>query len=133
MKIYIQKLNLYHSLIFFLLANIFAVIINQDKDLTVSTILCLLLILTLGISHGSLDHIKGKKLFRILKVKNINLFYFSYICIGLLTIIVWLKFPTITLIFFLLVASYHFGKEDTDFLINNNKPLNQLFYLTLLA
>ena len=128
MKIYIQKLNLYHSLIFFLLANIFAVIINQDKDLTVSTILCLLLILTLGISHGSLDHIKGKKLFRILKVKNINLFYFSYICIGLLTIIVWLKFPTITLIFFLLVASYHFGKEDTDFLINNNKPLNQLFY-----
>ena len=37
-------------------------------------------------------------------------------------------FPSATLILFLLVASYHFGKEDTDFLVNNNLRLNQLFY-----
>ena len=62
MKNYIKKLNLYHSLVFFLLANIISLIIDQNKDLIISPIICLLLILTIGISHGSLDHIKGKKL-----------------------------------------------------------------------
>ena len=34
------------------------------------------------------------------------------------------------LIAFLIVASFHFGKEDTQFLIDNNSYLNQfLFFL----
>jgi beta-carotene 15,15'-dioxygenase len=128
MKNYIKKLNLYHSLIFFLLANFFSIIIDQSKNFTISPIICLLLILTIGISHGSLDHMKGKKLLDTLKIDNIYLFYFVYIFIGFSVIIIWLILPTITLIFFLLVASYHFGKEDTDFLINDNLSLNQIFY-----
>ena len=128
MKKYIQKLNLHHSLIFFLLANIFSILIEQTKNFSISPIICLLLILTIGISHGSLDHVKGKKLFNILKINNIYFFYFSYIFVGLSTILLWLIFPATTLVFFLLVASYHFGKEDTDFLTNKNSSLNQVFY-----
>tara|TARA_B110001450_G_C17577253_1_gene463378 strand:+ start:107 stop:1042 length:936 start_codon:yes stop_codon:yes gene_type:complete len=128
MKNYIQKLNLYHSLVFFLIVNVFAIIIDQNKDLLISPIICLFLILTIGISHGSLDNFKGKKLLDILKIKNIFFFYIFYIFIGFFVIIIWLTFPATTLVFFLLVASYHFGKEDTDFLINNNFSLNQIFY-----
>ena len=82
MKNYIQKLNLYHSLVFFFLANFFSLIIDQKKDLIISPIICFLLILTIGISHGSLDHIKGRKLLNILEIDNIYFFYFSYIFLG---------------------------------------------------
>ena len=128
MKHYIQKLNLYHSLIFFLIANVFSLIIDQNTNLIISPLICLLLILTVGISHGSLDHNKGKKLLNTLKIANMYSFYLLYIFIGVLIIILWLMMPSATLILFLIVASYHFGKEDTDFLIDNNLSLNQLFY-----
>jgi len=128
MKNYIQKLNLYHSLIFFLIANTFSLIIDQNKNLIISPLICLLLILTIGISHGSLDHKKGKKLLNTLKISNMYFFYLLYIVTGVLVIILWLILPSITLILFLIIASYHFGKEDTDFLTNNNLNLNQLFY-----
>ena len=128
MKNYIKKINLYHSLVFFLLANIFALIIDQKKDLEISPIICFLLIVTIGVSHGSLDHIKGRKLLNILKIDNIYFFYSSYIFFGLTIIILWLLFPATTLIFFLIVASYHFGKEDTNFLINNYLPYSLIFY-----
>ena len=36
--------------------------------------------------------------------------------------------PTFRLIIFLIVASYHFGKEDTQFLINENSYFNQLLF-----
>ena len=74
MKKNIQRLNLYHSLVFFLIVNIFTVIIDQNKNLIISPVICLLLILTIGISHGSLDNIKGRKLLNILKIDNIYFF-----------------------------------------------------------
>jgi Brp/Blh family beta-carotene 15,15'-monooxygenase len=128
MKKNIQRLNLYHSLVFFLIVNIFTVIIDQNKNLIISPIICLLLILTIGISHGSLDNIKGRKLLNILKIDNIYFFYSSYILIGLSILVIWLLLPTTTLLVFLLVASYHFGKEDTEFLANNKLTSNQIFY-----
>ena len=128
MKNYIQKLNLYHSLIVFLIANAFSLIIDQNRNLIISPLICLLLILTIGISHGSLDHSKGKKLLNTLKITNMYFFYLLYILIVTLIIILWIMLPTTTLILFLIVASYHFGKEDTDFLTDNNLSLNQLFY-----
>ena len=128
MKNYIQKLNLYHSLVFFFLVNIFSLIIDQNKDFIISPLVCFLLILTIGISHGSLDHIKGRKLLDILKIDNIYFFYISYIFFCFFIIIFWLMFPATTLFFFLVVASYHFGKEDTSFLINSDFSYGQIFY-----
>jgi len=128
MKKYIQKINLYHSLFFFLIANTFSLIVDQNENLNISPAICLFLILTIGISHGSLDHIKGQKLLNLLKINNMYLFFFSYILIGLTVIILWLIFPVTSLIIFLLVASYHFGKEDTEFTINESLKSNQLLY-----
>jgi len=128
MKNYIQKINLYHSLVFFLLANIFSLILDQSKNLINSPVICLFLILTIGISHGSLDYIKGKKLLNIFKINNFYLFFLVYTLLSLIIIILWLIFPATSLIIFLLVASYHFGKEDTEFLTNKNLISNQLLY-----
>ena len=128
MKSHIQKLNLYHSLIFFLIINIFSLIIDQSNNEIISPLICFLLILTIGISHGSLDHSKGKKLLNILNISNMFYFYLLYVLIGVSVIILWLLLPSATLVLFLIIASYHFGKEDTDFLKDNNIKLNQLFY-----
>ena len=124
----IKKINLTHSFIFFLLSNIFSVIIFKFNNFDISPLICLLFILTIGVSHGSLDHVKGKKLFNILNISKISIFYFSYILIAILVIIIWIIIPFISLMCFLLVASYHFGKEDTQFLMNENSYFNQLLF-----
>jgi len=81
----------------------------------------LILILSLGISHGSLDHLKGKKLFKIFKIKNQIFFYFSYIILALAIVGLWLFFPSLTLLSFLIVASFHFGKEDSSYVLWDKK------------
>ena len=124
----IKKINLTHSFIFFLFSNIFSIIIFKLNNFNISPLICLLLILTIGVSHGSLDHVKGKRLFNILNINKISIFYFSYILIAILVIIIWIIIPFISLMIFLLVASYHFGKEDTQFLINENSYFNQLLF-----
>ena len=125
-----KKINLNHSFIFFLFCNIFSLIAFKINNFTLPPLICLFLILSIGISHGSLDNIKGRKLFQILKINNFSIFYFSYILISLIVIILWVFAPYISLIVFLIVASYHFGKEDSQFLIIENSYYNQfLFFL----
>ena len=125
-----KKINFNHSFIFFLLCNIFSLIAFEINTFTISPFICLLLILSIGISHGSLDNFKGRKLFQILKIDNFSIFYFGYILIALIVIFLWILIPYVSLIIFLMVASYHFGKEDTQFLIIENSYYNQfLFFL----
>ena len=124
----IKKLNLNHSFIFFFIVNIFCILIFKYSNLNVSTILCLLLILIIGVSHGSLDHIKGQKLLELFNLKSIFIFYTTYILISGVVIATWMLLPSVTLIIFLIIASYHFGKEDTQFLINNRSYFTQMLY-----
>ena len=112
----VAKLSSKHSEIFFLLvitsiilANIFSI-----SNTAFLTIICFFLISTLGVSHGSLDDFKGQKLLKKYKIKNKFLFYFSYIFLTCAVIMCWKFFPSLTLFIFLIVASYHFGKEDTE-------------------
>ena len=119
-----NKINFYHSLIFFnacIFLSAFEYLRNNNL-----LILSLFLILSLGISHGALDHIKGKKLLRILNFKSTMIFYIFYVLIGLTIILFWLLFPKILLFVFLIVASFHFGKEDSEFI--NYKPNQDLIY-----
>ena len=124
----IKKINLKHSFIFFLLCNIFSLVTLKITYFTISPLICLFLILSIGVSHGSLDNLKGKRLFQIFKVNNFFIFYLSYISISLIVIILWVIMPSITLLIFLIIASHHFGKEDTQFLIVNNSYLVQLLF-----
>ena len=125
----IRNINLNHSFIFFISCNIFSLIIFKLNNFYISPLFCLILILIVGVSHGSLDHLKGKKLLKIFNIENILFFYLSYILIAIGIMVTWVAIPTFSLIFFLLVASFHFGKEDTEFLITKNSYLNQLLYL----
>ena len=124
----IKKINLNHSFIFFFVVNIFCILLFKFSNLNISSILCLLLILIIGVSHGSLDHIKGKKLLKLFNIKSTYIFYITYILISAVVVVTWILLPSITLIIFLIIASYHFGKEDTHFLINNRSYFTQLLY-----
>ena len=90
------------------------------SEVSLLTIYCFFLVATIGISHGSLDNIKGKKLLKIYKIKNKSLFYLAYILLACVVIIVWNFLPSFALIVFLLVAAYHFGKEDTQLFLWTN-------------
>ena len=124
----IKKINLNHSFIFFFVVNIFCILLFKFNNFNISSILCLLLILIIGVSHGSLDHIKGKKLLKLFNIKSSYIFYIIYILISALVIVTWILLPSITLIIFLMIASYHFGKEDTQFLINEKSYFTQILY-----
>ena len=125
----IKKINLNHSFVFFLFCNIFSLITFVINDFTISPLICLLLILSIGISHGSLDNVKGKKLFQIIGINNTSIFYLSYVLIAIMIIILWIIIPVFSLVIFLVVASYHFGKEDTQFLIIEKSIFNELLFL----
>ena len=124
----VKKINLNHSFIFFLFVNIFSVSIFKLNNFNISSVLCLILILTIGISHGSLDHIKGERLFKIFNIQKTYLFYLAYILISLVVIFIWILLPSITLVIFLIIASYHFGKEDTEFLILDKSHFTETLY-----
>ena len=109
-----NKISFYHSLIFFNLC-IFLSAFEYLRDNRL-LILSIFLILSLGISHGALDHLKGQKLIKLLKYKSIISFYILYIFIGFSIIILWFLFPKFLLLTFLIVASFHFGKEDSEFI-----------------
>ena len=123
-----EKINFKHSVLFF---NLSILIIPFYLKLNFEpVILCLFLILILGISHGALDNIKGKKILKLFGYKSTISFYLAYILISFLIIIFWLVFPNIILFLFLVVASYHFGKEDTVFSFKKRFLISEcLFFL----
>ena len=120
------RINFYHSIIFFNLCILLSGMeyLREGNFLLIS----LFLILTIGISHGSLDHIKGKKLIKFFGFKSMSIFYLSYLLIGAVTILIWLIFPKSLLFLFLIIAAYHFGKEDSEF-INQKKNFELIYFL----
>ena len=121
-----EKINFKHSIIFFnfcILVSPIYTMINFEL-----IFFCLFLILTLGISHGALDNIKGKKLLNLFGYKKMITFYLTYILTSFLIVIFWLKFPNIVLLIFLIVAAYHFGKEDTVFSFRGKFLMSEFLY-----
>ena len=124
-----NQINKYHTIFLFLLS-LFFLILKIDFQVKNITFVCFFLIATIGVSHGSLDNFKGAKLLKILNIKNKLIFYFIYIFVALAVIGTWLIFPFFMLVVFLVVAAYHFGKEDSVFgKINKFKLLNLLLFL----
>ena len=130
----LYKINKEYSLFLFFF-NIFIlftaseVLESKEIEVPFKNIICFFLISIIGVSHGALDHIKGYKLMKIYKINNKYFFYPVYIFCCLLVIFFWVIFPSITLILFLLVASYHFGKEDSCVGNIIKRKFINLFYL----
>ena len=124
----INKINFFHSIIFFNICIFFSAFeVLRDNSFILFSFF---LILTIGISHGALDHEKGKKLLKIYKIKNTEVFYITYIGIAIFVILIWILSPILLLSLFLIVAAYHFGKEDTLFLVSKDFSFKEpLFFL----
>ena len=118
----VAKLSSKHSG-FFILFVICLIILSKTffvSDNSIIVIVCFFLIATIGVSHGSLDNLKGEKLLKKYKIKHKFLFYLFYIFLAFITVVIWNYLPFFTLLLFLIVASYHFGKEDTELFLYTN-------------
>jgi beta-carotene 15,15'-dioxygenase len=121
-----NTINFKHSIIFFnlcILISPFYLLLNYEP-----IIICLFTILIIGISHGSLDNIKGKKLLQLFGYKSGALFYCIYLIISLSIIILWLMLPNTILLLFLIVAAFHFGKEDTVFTFKRKFFISEILF-----
>ena len=118
-------INFKHSILFF---NLCILVSPLNKIIDLNLIICLFLILIIGISHGSLDNIKGRKLLKIFGFKSEYIFYITYLTISSLIILLWIIFPNTVLLIFLIVACYHFGKEDTVFFVNKEILFKEILY-----
>jgi len=130
----LYKINKEYSLFLFffnifILFTVSEVLNSKEIEVPFKNIICFFLISIIGVSHGALDHVKGYKLMKIYKINNKYFFYPVYIFCCLLVIFFWIIFPSVTLILFLLVASYHFGKEDSCVGNIIKKKFINLFYL----
>jgi Brp/Blh family beta-carotene 15,15'-monooxygenase len=121
-----NQIHKYHSILLFLLS-IFFLSLSLEIEKGNTILVCFFLIATIGVSHGSLDHLKGNKLLKIFKIKNKYSFYFVYILTSSIVVFFWLILPFFTLATFLIVASYHFGKEDSVFGKIKKSKLSGLF------
>ena len=118
-------INFKHSIVFF---NLCILVSPLNKIIDINLIICLFLILIIGISHGSLDNIKGRKLLKVFGFKSEYIFYIIYLTISSLIILSWIIFPNTVLLIFLIVACYHFGKEDTVFFVNKEILFKEILY-----
>ncbi len=131
----IKKIYGQHTFCFSVLTiilSIIALVIGENFKFTnelITSLVCLFLILSVGISHGAMDNYKANKLLLIYKINNKSIFFIVYVLISAFVIFLWNLYSSFTLLFFLLVASYHFGREDTNFLHQGNSNLDQLVYL----
>ena len=83
------KISLNISFVFFLLTLIlvFLEFYNHVSKDFLSVVACLFLVLTIGVSHGALDDLKGYKLLKFYNINNKLLFFIAYILIASLIII----------------------------------------------
>ena len=131
-KIYGQ--HTFYFSVFTILISVIAFTVGSNIKLSNESIIplvCLFLILSIGISHGAMDNYKANKLLIFYKINNKSVFFIFYILISAFVILLWSLYSSITLLCFLFVASYHFGREDTAFLNKGNSNLDQLFYLII--
>ncbi|WP_439152718.1 Brp/Blh family beta-carotene 15,15'-dioxygenase [Winogradskyella sp.] len=84
-------------------------------------------ILTIGIVHGSNDI----SLIKVLTTKNkpTNKYLVFYIVVVLITVIAFVLYPTIALLFFVTVSCYHFGEQHFhNQIIKQSSVSNLLFF-----
>ena len=127
LKNYFNNINIFFLLLICILATI-----NFFLNLPSAYIyiFCFLLIATVGVSHGAYDGKKGELLFNN-KFKNWKfIFYFTYVALAISVFIIWYLNPLISLIIFLVVSSFHFGKEDLEIYLDK-KYRHRLFIFFL--
>ncbi len=125
LKNYFNNINIFFLLLICILATI-----NFFLNLPSAYIyiFCFLLIATVGVSHGAYDGKKGELLFNN-KFKNWKfIFYFTYVALAISVFIIWYLNPLISLIIFLVVSSFHFGKEVLEIYLDKKYKLHLFIF-----
>ena len=90
-----------------------------------SSIIFVIVMLTIGIPHGSVDHIIAFINPKSRRFKSKLSFFTVYLSLIVLNIIIWVFSPYLGLFTFLLVSCYHFGEAQViGFNNTKNKLLN---------
>lgn len=82
-------------------------------------------ILTLGIAHGSIDHV----LFQKDRKLNVIHFLSIYVLILVLNFSLWFILPLTALLIFLGFSAYHFGQSQFVDLLSSKKPSSKIIFL----
>ena len=78
-----------------------------------------ILVSLVGIPHGFFDFSIGRKVFKEYFNAWFLVFITLYLAVSALYLTTWVFFPKESLIFFLMIAAYHFGYEDFNYLSKN--------------
>ena len=90
-----------------------------------SILLFLIVMLSIGIPHGSVDHIITFIDPKARKFDSKLIFYITYISLIALNIILWIISPFLGLLVFLIISCYHFGETQViGYNPTDNKLLN---------
>ena len=98
---------------------------KQEFESTYAVYLFLIVMLSIGIPHGSIDHIIAFINPKARKFNNKFTFYIIYLFLIALNILFWIIDPLIGLTIFLLISCYHFGETQViGYNSTDNKILN---------
>ena len=90
-----------------------------------SVLLFLIIMLSIGIPHGSVDHIIAFINPKARRFKSKFIFYVVYLSLIALNILIWILSPFIGLFIFLIISCYHFGETQVlGYNSTENKLLN---------
>ena len=109
-----------HSILFIFITSLSMLmsLFNGYLNAYIINILCFILIITIGASHGAFDKSKGKKILNHFKIRRTFVFYFLYITTIFSIILSWVYIPHILTFLFLLISVYHFGGEDLEYYLS---------------
>ncbi len=127
----LNKINYWISISFFsisiLLALSFTFLNNSYFDYLF--LILVILLMTLGLSHGSLDNLKGYTILNYYNIKHKSLFYIVYISMSFFSFLFWNISSQLFVLFFIVISSFHFGKDDAFLMPLKNNQLKYVFYI----
>ena len=100
-------------------------IIFYGLESSYSILLFILVMLSIGIPHGSVDHLIAFINPKARKFDNKLIFYITYLSLIIFNIILWVISPFLGLLVFLIISCYHFGETQViGYNPTDNKILN---------
>lgn len=104
--IYMNKLGFSFFAILYILVSIFSFAGNISESTQLMA--CGVLIALVGIPHGAIDNVL------YLKDNNVSpyKFYGGYLISMLIYLMLWLTYPSLSLLIFLFISAYHFGESQ---------------------
>jgi Brp/Blh family beta-carotene 15,15'-monooxygenase len=85
-------------------------LMGQQLSSTAALVVLVAGVVLLGLPHGALDPMVARKAFAGRRYTTIA-FYATYLALVLVYWLLWNRYPTIGLSFFLLIAAFHFGSD----------------------